>query len=426
MKSLSNALAQRLPFYYGWVVTVTVGLAIIPTVAFRPGIIGLLYPPMQDHFGWSRSSLGVAVFIGSGLVVIAAPVAGRLVDRYGAWLVLNIGTVLMGVCLIGLGTVSDLWAFYVLFGIGYASFAGINRVSITSAMAHWFLERRGRAMGIVALMLGLGFVIVPPVTERVLSSSGWQASWYTVGLITLLLALPSGILLFRNSPDSLGQSIDGKNVQQSISCSLNQPKDSEIQWTFSEAIRTKTLWMLVASVSLVEMSRNGVGIHMIAHMTERGMSPAFAAIAFSIAGITMIPMSIILGIVVDKFGARFAYGIASSSVLIMGVLVIVADSNMIAIPIGITMGIGSGGVDMVMRVIFANYFGRASSGAVIGMVTPFIVISLGVGALISGIFYDLQGDYYLVFWGWISITALAIAILTIIPSPSKMNMQASK
>ncbi|MCH2668539.1 MAG: MFS transporter, partial [Gammaproteobacteria bacterium] len=191
MKSLSNALAQRLPFYYGWVVTVTVGLAIIPTVAFRPGIIGLLYPPMQDHFGWSRSSLGIAVFIGSGLVVIAAPVAGRLVDRYGAWLVLNIGTVLMGVCLIGLGTVSDLWAFYVLFGIGYASFAGINRVSITSAMAHWFLERRGRAMGIVALMLGLGFVIVPPVTERVLSSSGWQASWHTVGILTLLLALPS-------------------------------------------------------------------------------------------------------------------------------------------------------------------------------------------------------------------------------------------
>ena len=71
-------------------------------------------------------------------------------------------------------------------------------MSITSAMAHWFLERRGRAMGIVALMLGLGFVIVPPVTERALSSSGWQASWYTVGLITLLLALPSGILLFRN------------------------------------------------------------------------------------------------------------------------------------------------------------------------------------------------------------------------------------
>ena len=184
--------------------------------------------------------------------------------------------------------------------------------------------------------------------------------------------------------------------------------------------------MLVASVSLVEMSRNGVGIHMIAHMTEQGMSPAFAAITFSIAGVTMVPMSIVLGMVVDKFGARFAYGIAASSVLVMGILVIITDSNIIAVPIGITMGIGSGGVDMIMRVIFANYFGRSSSGAVMGIVTPFIVISLGVGALISGIFYDIQGSYYIIFWSWISVTALAIAILVIIPSPNKMNKQAHK
>lgn len=412
---VSHALARRAPFFYGWVVTAVLGLAIFPTVAYRPAIIGLLYPPMQDALDWSRTSLGGAVLLGSLLVIVAAPLAGRIADRYGAWLVLNGATVLMGLCLIGLGAISQLWLFYLLFGAGYAAFAGVNRVGITSALAHWFVRKRGTAMGFVTLMLGLGFIVIPILAERVLDGSGWRASWYVLGFLTLAVALPGGVVLLRNRPASVGQQPDGAAVQPDAT-GASTPS-GELQWTAAQAIRTPTLWMLVASISLVEMSRNGIGIHMIAHMTEQGMSPAYAAIAFSIAGATMIPMSVTLGMVVDRFGARFAYGIAAVSVLVMGILVILADSNFMAIPIGITMGIGAGGVDMIMRVIFANYFGRESAGSVMGIVTPFIVLSLGLGALISGIMYDVQGNYVLIFWSWIAVSVVAISILALVPRP---------
>ncbi len=417
MRSPANAIARRAPFYYGWIVTAVVGLAIFPTVAYRPAIIGLLYPQMQDSFGWSRSSLGGAVLLGSALVIVAAPLAGKLADRYGAWLVLNVATVVMGICLIGLGTISQLWVFYLLFGIGYAAFAGVNRVGITSAMAQWFVRRRGTAMGFVTLMLGLGFVVIPILAERVLDASDWRAAWYALGFLTLVVALPAGVLLYRNRPADVSQAPDGAAPDDTAAALGRTAAADEVQWTAGQAVRTRTLWMLVASIALVEMSRNGVGIHMIAHMTEQGMSPAFAAISFSIAGVTMVPMSIGLGLFVDKAGARVAYGLAALSVLAMGVLVIFAGSNIMAVPIGITMGMGSGGVDMVMRVIFANYFGRASAGTVMGIVTPFIVVSLGLGALISGVLYDIQGSYVAVFWAWIAVTALAIVILVLVPNP---------
>jgi sugar phosphate permease len=421
MRFLTDALARRAPFYYGWVVTAVVGLAIFPTVAYRPAIIGLLYPSMQETFGWSRSSLGGAVFLGSALVIVAAPLAGRLADRYGAWLVLNAATVLMGLCLIGLGAVSKLWMFYLLFGVGYATFAGVNRVAITSAMAQWFVRRRGTAMGFVTLMLGLGFIVIPLLAERVLDGSGWSAAWYVLGFLMLAVALPGGVLLYRNRPADVGQAPDGRTPSDTVAVAVADQgaatAASEVQWTAREAARTRTLWMLVASISLLEMSRNGIGIHMIAHMTEQGMSPTFAAASFSIAGVTMVPMSVSLGLFVDAVGARAAYGVAALSVLIMGVLVIFTSSNAMAIPIGITMGIGAGGVDMIMRIIFANYFGRASAGTVMGIVTPFIVVSLGLGALISGVMYDIQGSYVPVFWSWIAVEALAIVILLFVPPP---------
>ncbi len=417
MQSLPHAIARRIPFYYGWIITAVVGLAIFPTLAFRPPIIGLLYPPMQQEFGWSRSSLGGAVLLGSVLVIVAAPLAGRLADRYGAWLVLNGATVLMGLCLIGLGMVSKLWAFYLLFGIGYAMLAGVNRVGITSAMAQWFVRKRGTAMGFVTVMLALGFVVIPVLAERVLDGSGWRAAWYVLGFLMLVVALPGGVLLSRKRPEDVGQAMDGDAVGDSAAGSGRAAGAAEVQWTAGQAARTRTLWMLVASLALVEMSRNGAGIHMIAHMTEQGMSPAFAAITFSIAGVTMIPASIGLGRLVDAAGARAAYGVAALAVLVRGVLVIFADSDFMAVPVGIAVGVGSGGVDMIMRVIFANYFGRASAGTVMGIVTPIIVISLGIGALISGIMYDIQGSYVTVFWAWNAVTALAIVILLFIPAP---------
>ena len=417
MQLLPQAIARRAPFYYGWIVTAVVGLAIFPTIAFRPPIIGLLYPPMQEAFGWSRSSLGGAVLLGSVFVIVAAPLAGRLADRYGAWIVLNAATLFMGLCLIGLGMVSKLWAFYLLFGIGYAMLAGVNRVGITSAMAQWFVRRRGRAMGFVTVMLALGFVTIPVLAERVLDGPGWRTAWYVLGVLMLVVALPAGVLLYRNRPEDVGQAVDGDAVGGVAAGSGRAAAASEVQWTAGEAARTRTLWMLVASLALVEMARNGVGIHMIAHMTEQGMSPAFAAITFSIAGVTMVPVSIGLGLLVDAVGARAAYGVAALSVLARGVLVIFADSDFMAVPVGIALGIGSGGVDMIMRVIFANYFGRASAGTVMGIVTPIIVVSVGLGALISGVMYDIQSSYVTVFWAWNAVTALAIVMLLFVPTP---------
>ena len=418
MALAARSIASRLPFYYGWVITAVVGLAIFPTVAYRPAVIGLLYPFMQEDLGWSRTSLGGAVFLGSGLVVLVAPLAGRLTDRYGAWLTLNAATVFMGVCLVGLGTVNSPWLYYLLFGVGYAMFAGTSRVAISAGMAQWFVQRRGTAMGFVTLMLGLGFIIIPVLAERVLDGFGWRTAWYVLGIMTLAVALPGGVLLYRNRPADVGQLADGESDSPATVESARVTAATEVQWTARQAIRTRTLWMLVAGIGLVEMSRNGIGIHMIAHMVEQGVTPAFAAIAFSIAGVTMVPMSVVLGVLIDRFGARSMYVAAALSVLAMGVLVIFARSNWIAVPIGVTMGIGSGGVDMIMRVIFANYFGRSSAGSVMGFVTPFIVLSLGVGALISGIMYDLQGSYFPVFWAWTVVIGFAIALLFFVPVPA--------
>jgi len=72
-RRLVEALAARLPFYYGWVV-----LACVCAAAFsRPGTavatLSIFIAPMTREFGWSHTEISAAVSVGGVLGALVAP-----------------------------------------------------------------------------------------------------------------------------------------------------------------------------------------------------------------------------------------------------------------------------------------------------------------------------------------------------------------
>ena len=82
---LRARLAQRLPFYYGWVV---LAVASVPSFGSRPvmavATLSVFVVPMTEEFGWSRGQFSGAVSLGALFGLLVSPYAGRLVDRYGS------------------------------------------------------------------------------------------------------------------------------------------------------------------------------------------------------------------------------------------------------------------------------------------------------------------------------------------------------
>src|SRR5713226_2096765 len=85
-------MPPRLPFFYGWVIVAfaTMALGVNARTAFS-----LLFPPILDEFGWERGVTAGAFSFGFLVSAILSPALGRLMDRRGPRVVIELGVVLV-------------------------------------------------------------------------------------------------------------------------------------------------------------------------------------------------------------------------------------------------------------------------------------------------------------------------------------------
>jgi OFA family oxalate/formate antiporter-like MFS transporter len=426
MISLAPALAKRVPFYYGWVVVSVAGLVSFSSVSFTPGIVSTMFLPMSEHFGWSRSVVPGAIFTGALMVIIVGPLSGRLMDRYGSRMVISSGMLIMALCILGLGFVNSLVFFYIVFGLGYSVFMGVFRVALSATAAQWFVRRRGTASAVISSSAAAGFVVLPLVVSFFIGIGGWRAGWMSIGTIALMLAVPASFLLLKAHPADVGQRVDGARTadEEARTSRLGRSATVEVQWTVREAIRTPTLWMLVAGLSIQGLSSSGLNIHLIPHLMDRGISQNVAVLSFTIGGATMVAAGFFWGPLTDRIETRYVFGLASFVLIGYMIAIMTAFSAWSVVPIGLLMGVGYGGNALVMRVGFANYFGRRSVGAIQGFVTPFQVLVAGSGALISGLLYDAFGTYMVAFLAFVVLMVVALVVVLLVPTPVKRDEHA--
>jgi MFS family permease len=113
---------------------------------------------------------------------LTAPVAGALVDRWKPRRVAFIGIVILaaaaGLCYFA----TQLWHFYLFFGIlapiGTA-FAGTPILNPT--LINWFGKRRGMAISLGQIGGGLSFAY-GLIVEAVIASWGWRPAFIITGL----------------------------------------------------------------------------------------------------------------------------------------------------------------------------------------------------------------------------------------------------
>jgi MFS family permease len=106
----------HLPFFYGWVIVavafVTMALGINARTAFS-----LLFPPILDEFGWERGMTAGAFSFGFLVSAVLSPIVGRMMDRSGPRVVIEMGVALMAAGLMLAPLVRQPWHLYATLGV---------------------------------------------------------------------------------------------------------------------------------------------------------------------------------------------------------------------------------------------------------------------------------------------------------------------
>ena len=295
------------PTFRGWWIVGVSFLALFTHGAATSYLFGLLVVPMENDLGWSRTmltgALTVATFVSAGLGMVLGP----LFDRSGARLGMTLSALFGGACLLLLAFTDVPWAYYALLGVGVgAARTGLEIVGPRTAIANWFVRRRAAAF---AWSSGgravFGFTMVP-VFAVLIEQTSWRAGWAVLGVVEICILAPLVWLVVRRRPEDHGQLPDGDlpSAMRPEQSDRSRTVPDEDSWTLREAVRTRTLWLIVASLMLTGFPATGVIANMVPYFIDEGLDLQFASTAFAMFGFGAMLGRPFWGYIAARFGVH--------------------------------------------------------------------------------------------------------------------------
>lgn len=177
MAALLDSRTVKPKLFYGWVIIVALGVTITVSYGVLYYSMGVFLAPLRDDTGWSSSSISGAFSVAILSSGLAGIVVGRLTDRYGARLVMSLGSVLGALGLAMFSVADEIWQLYVAWGlvIGCASAASFYPPAFTVVTA-WFERKTGRALGLLTFLGGFASIIFIPLTSQLVAEFGWRTA----------------------------------------------------------------------------------------------------------------------------------------------------------------------------------------------------------------------------------------------------------
>jgi MFS transporter, OFA family, oxalate/formate antiporter len=411
-------LKARLPFFYGWVVLACLCCCGFARQGPAVATLSIFVEPMTSEFGWSRTALSGAVSLGGILAALSSPLIGPLLDRQGARMLLCAAVLLTGVSTMLLSVIQSILGFYLLFCIARMNFAGPFDLGIYGAVNSWFLHRRAIVNAIIGLAQMVGLVLMPLIAHLAMRTDGWRSGWLAVGGTVLSIGLLPAWLVLVRRPEDLGLLPDGRPPAPGAADGTPAAVVmAEPHFSRAQALRTPAFWLLSLYTIAVYPVQAGISLHQAPHLLESGLSPSVAATVVSTFSLTAALAGLGFGLVARRLGLRTLLAISGAALGTAALLMLGIASAWQAYLAAGAFGAGIGGITTLLPLAWADYFGRASFGAIRGVALSLQVTAQAAGPLLSGLLRDLSGSYVLSLTTFAAFSFFSALIALLIRAP---------
>lgn len=392
----------------------------------------LLFPEVLNEFQFDRGVAAGIFSFGFFVSAFVAPFVGRLMDRRGPILVIEIG-VAMIVLGLGLAAIArEPWQIYVTLGIMVGSGANFLGYSVQSQfIPNWFVRRRGLALGIAFSGVGIGSIILLPWLQIMIARDGWRFACLVFAVITAVLLFPLNLLL-RKRPADIGLRPDGDAAPVAGSAprasNIVDPAWASITWTLSRAMRTAPFWWLALGYFAILYAWYAVQVHQTKYLIEIGVSPMEAAWALGIVSLAGVPGQIIFGHASDRIGREWAWTIGCAGFAICYAALLALQSG--ATPwllYGMILAQGFLGYSAtaVLGPIVQEIYEGPHFGAIFGTLMVAAIVGGATGPLVTGLLHDWTGNYAAAFWIALALSIVS-AVAIFIAAPRKVRLVAGR
>ncbi len=418
--------------FYGWVIVAVVFVTMAVGVNARTAF-SLLFPPILDEFGWERGVTAGAFSFGFLVSAGLSPSLGRLMDRRGPRVVMEMGVALMAAGLLLAPLAREPWHLYATLGVLVGGGSVVLGYTGQALFLHnWFVRRRGLAMSVAFSGVGVGSIVLLPWLQTLIGASGWRAACWAMAILVLVLLAPLNLLL-RRRPEDLGLHPDGD------SSSRNGPASSQaanvvdvawaaVDWTLGRAVRTARFWWIALGYFFGLFSWYAVQVHQTKYLIEIGFSPASAAWALGLVSLAGIPGQIALGHLSDRIGREWVWTVGSLGFALCYLALLLlrhTPTPPLLYLMVVSQGMLGYGLTSVVGAIPAEIFQGPHYGTIFGTLMLASIAGGATGPWVTGALHDVTGSYTLAFWIAVGCSVVS-AVMIWLAAPRQVRAVAGR
>jgi MFS family permease len=367
---------MKQPTFYGWWIVAAVFVSFGLTVGLPYYGTPFFYDYYHNEFGWSRTEITLGFPLGALLTLWVGPV---LVHRFRPRTMIMIGSACTFLAFLGFGLMGGSLSLYYFMWVLYkagAIFAG--PIPYQVLISQWFRKRRGLAMGIAYMGVGIvggisGKFVTQPLTEHY----GFQTALIGMGFL-MFLTWPIAWWVMKDRPSDIGQYPDGDGSQHAV-----DRQAAEIApMPFREILRNKAFWLLLVGSCTSIGAIGSINQHMKLvfqdYFLAAGLSGASNQGAlndmFSNTLMYIMFASVAgrlgMGFLADHFPKKWVMVITYS--LVAGAIPLLVHATPPTTPyvFAIIFGLGLGADYMLVPLIAADLFGVRSLARTMSIIQP--------------------------------------------------------
>lgn len=346
----------------------TIGLGVTMTIGYGTLYysFSVLAPEIAREFGWGQSFVFGVFSFGLLAGAVAAPVLGRLVDRYGARLILCLGSVAAALSLALFSVMQNAWQFaaitlvaeFIALAVQYdAGFAALAQSHGREARAH---------ITLVTLIAGFASTVFWPLLQWLLTVMTWRDIYLMMAAMNVLIALPIHLTLPR------ARMIEPEATVREEQSTGEPVLDGE---------RKRRMILMATAFAAGGFVMSAVGSTLLVLMRDLGYATAMATLAGSLIGPSQVAARLIEYVRRNLFSPPLtaiiaAFGMALSLAILAGALI--QPVAAFAIAFAIFYGAGQGLTSIVRGVLPLHYFGAAGYGKTMGTLASARIIASAI------------------------------------------------
>ena len=397
--------------FYGW--WVVAGCALVNALGGGINWYGfsVLFLPLKQDLHLTSAATALVFSLSRAEGAIGGPLAGYLIDRFGARKNILIGSLVVagGYMLLSRtqGFLSFLVVYLLVISVAVTASYGSATMAVTT---RWFVRRRGLALAVITAAFGVGGALLTPLLSILVRHYGWRTAAFLAGA-TIAVAVTPITFLIRDSPESMGLRPDGDGRAGQGAESLE-----EVQFTLKEALRTAAFWILAGATFLRVGVVGSLVVHFVPIMVWKGQDQTTGAFMLATLAFLGIPMRLLFGVLGDRWykPAIIAGGLGAAAAAL--VILQYAQATWQLWLVVLVMAVGDG-MAVLNWATLADFFGRRHFATIRGTMGLIFTWGQVIMPVAAGFIFDRTQSYSIAIWLFAALLALAVVAFAVLRPP---------